>query len=202
MRGTTRANRVERGGAGRNGGNGSDIRYPCEAEQQTHLVLASSSLSNVPCRRSSSSSVMVTSFSLAFDSDVAMGGVTPRCCGVWALGIDVGEVVILAKDPAHPFEVVMIVVRRCWRRGGEMGEKGRTYLSVRPDAGQRECLTSQASAAIPELNCPNVARRSATPPSSPSRQHGGARPMLSIYLQDHNKGALTHSGVHGGRTDH
>jgi hypothetical protein len=44
----------------------------------THLVLDSSSLSIVFCRRSSSMRVTVTSFSLSLDSVVEMGGVTPR----------------------------------------------------------------------------------------------------------------------------
>lgn len=47
-------------------------------EWRAHLVFASSSLSKIPCRCSSSMRVMVTSFSLALDSLVEMGGVTPR----------------------------------------------------------------------------------------------------------------------------
>ena len=47
------------------------------ADKATHLVLASSSDSNVFCLLSSSMSVTVTSFSLGDDSAVEMGGVTP-----------------------------------------------------------------------------------------------------------------------------
>ena len=50
----------------------------CARERRTHRVLASSSLSIVFCLRSSSIRVVVTSFSLSFDSLVAIGGVTPR----------------------------------------------------------------------------------------------------------------------------
>lgn len=45
---------------------------------EAHLVLASSSVSNVFCRLSSSINVTVTSFSLRFDSATEMGGVTPK----------------------------------------------------------------------------------------------------------------------------
>lgn len=44
----------------------------------THRVRDSSSLSKVPCRRSSSIIATVTSFSLSLDSFVDIGGVTPR----------------------------------------------------------------------------------------------------------------------------
>ena len=43
-----------------------------------HLVLDSSSLSVVFCRRNSSMRVTVISLSLSLDSLVEMGGVTPR----------------------------------------------------------------------------------------------------------------------------
>lgn len=49
-----------------------------EKGQPTHLVLDSSSVSNVFCRRNSSIKVTEASFSLTVDSFVEMGGVTPR----------------------------------------------------------------------------------------------------------------------------
>lgn len=48
---------------------------------ETYRVLDSWSLSKVPCLFNSSMRVMVTSFSLGFDSAVVMGRVTPRHLG-------------------------------------------------------------------------------------------------------------------------
>lgn len=47
-------------------------------DYKSYLVRASSTFSNVPCFRSSSIKVAVTSFSLSVDSAVEIGGVTPR----------------------------------------------------------------------------------------------------------------------------
>lgn len=54
------------------------VREYCNQRPNTDLVFASSSLSNVPCLRNSSINVMVTSFSLSFDSCSDIGAVTPR----------------------------------------------------------------------------------------------------------------------------
>ena len=52
-----------------------------------YLVFASSSLSKVFCRRSSSIRVAVTSFSRSDDSFVEIGGVTPRYLEKWYIRV-------------------------------------------------------------------------------------------------------------------
>lgn len=74
----------------------------------SHLVRDSSGVSTVFCLLSSSMRVTVTSFSLSFDSVVAIGGVTPKYLPRMTCMNNNNRGVMLAAV-SHPFSIDIIV---------------------------------------------------------------------------------------------
>lgn len=97
------------------------------ASRITHLVLDSCSLSNMPCRRSSSIMLIASSFSLGVDSEVDMGRVTPRYCGAF-LKLKRWQTKTAPGGTGSP-------IRRCHGGGGCWG--GTEGVTARTDEGKQ-----------------------------------------------------------------